>query len=79
MKGGGRMNKTLLKAEMVKANVTRDALCAHLGVSYSTLTQKINGKRQFTVDEAVKICQFLQIDDPVPIFFDSAVPNMQHA
>lgn len=73
------MNKALLKAEMVKANVTRDALSEHLGVSYSTLTQKINGKRQFTVDEAVKICQVLHIEDPVPIFFDTDVPNMQHA
>ena len=72
------MNGTLLKAEMVKANVSREKLCQELGLSYSTLTQKINGKRQFTVGEAVKICTCLNIEDPVPIFFTDDVPNMQH-
>lgn len=71
------MNGTLLRAEMVKANVSREALCKELGLSYSSLTQKINGKRQFTVGEAVKICRCLNITDPVPIFFTDDVPNMQ--
>ena len=71
------MNKALFKSEMVKNDITRAELAKELGIDYSSLTQKINGKRQFTVGEAMKICEVLHIEDPKPIFFTEDVPNMQ--
>ena len=45
------------------------------GASY----RKLNGRTQFKLEEAVKITEFLNLKDPVDIFFAPSVPKMQHS
>ena len=42
-----------LKAEMVRYNVTRYDIADTLKISYSTVCKKVNGTRDFTLNEAI--------------------------
>ncbi len=48
-------------------NIKRRVLANKLGVSYNTLTKKINGKRQFNLDEIWKLKDILNIDNQLMI------------
>lgn len=48
-------------------NIKRRVLANKLGVSYNTLTKKINGKRQFNLDEIWKLKDILNIDNKLMI------------
>lgn len=48
-------------------NIKRRVLANELGVSYNTLTKKINGKRQFNLDEIWKLKDILNIDNKLMI------------
>lgn len=64
-----KMNTAALKAEMVRKNVSRKELADHLGISIPTINAKINGHRDFTCSEAAEIVKYLEIENPLPIFF----------
>lgn len=58
------MNMNRLRGIMAERQCTQRALAKGIGVSESTLTNKMNGKYSFNIDEAIKICEFLHIEDP---------------
>ncbi len=48
-----------LRGKMAECGYTQERLADVIGVSANTLSRKINGKKKFTVDEAVRICKAL--------------------
>lgn len=73
------MNKNSIKpnekirAAMILNGYTQEKLAKSIGLSYSAFSQKLNGHRQFTLDEAKIIAKKLgkTLDE---IFFDNEVP-----
>lgn len=41
----------------------------HIGIPYSTLMDKLNGRTPFTVEEAVKVKRALGVEEPIEILF----------
>lgn len=48
-------------------NIKRRVLANKLGISYNTLTKKIKGKRQFNLDEILKLKDILNIDNELMV------------
>lgn len=71
------MNYDKLKGKMREKKISQSEMARNLGITVQAFNGKINGKRQFTVEEAVGISKFLRLDDPVEIFFTPNVPYMQ--
>lgn len=67
-----------LKGKMTEAHVSQEKLSKYLEITVQSLNAKLNGRRCFTLEEVVKITEYLKLKDPVDIFFDPSVPNMQH-
>lgn len=51
-----------LKALMAIRNIKRSYLAKELGISYNTLTKKLNGQREFGINEMWKIKEVLELD-----------------
>ena len=51
-----------LKALMTIRGIKRRNLAQELGISYNTLTKKLSGQREFTLDEVLKIKEILSLD-----------------
>lgn len=66
-----------LKGKMAEAHVSQDKLSKQLGITVQSLNAKINGRSPFTLEEVVKITDYLDLEDPVNIFFKPSVPEMQ--
>ena len=66
-----------LKGKMVEAHVSQAKLSEKLGITVQSLNAKLNGRTQFTLEEAVRITEFLNMKDPIDIFYDTSVPKMQ--
>ena len=68
-KGGGTglVQTNLLKGRIVASGMNRADIAKQLRMSPSTLSDKINGKRSFTVDEAEALCAILRISIPEEI------------
>lgn len=64
-----------LKGKMVEAHVSQAKLSEKLGITVQSLNAKLNGRTQFTLEEAVRITEFLNLKDPIDIFFDPSVPK----
>ena len=60
-----------LRGRMAETGITQNALAKSLGMSRSTLSLKMNGKREFTLTELQIIVKVLNIDDPRSYFFAS--------
>lgn len=58
-----------IKAEMARKNLTVEGLSLVSGIKFSTLSAKLNGKRDLTYPEAVKIKQALNVDIPLETLF----------
>ena len=56
-----------LKGQMTEAHVSQAKLSEHLGITVQSLNAKLNGRTQFTLEEAIKITAFLNLKDPVDI------------
>lgn len=61
------MNK--LKGKMREKGVTQADLAGAIGITLQALNAKLNGRSSFTVPEAQKITEFLELDNPTEIFF----------
>lgn len=61
-----------LKALMTIRNIKRKDLAIQLGISYNTLTKKLNGEREFNFNEVLKIKEIfaLDVDLCANIFFN---------
>ena len=66
-----------LKGKMAEAHVSQEKLSKQLGITVQSLNAKINGRSQFTLEEVVKITAYLNLEDPVNIFFKPNVLKMQ--
>lgn len=60
----------LLKGKIAERGLTQEKLAEDVGISVNSMSLKINGKRQFTIDEAARITKALDLTDPAAIFFD---------
>ena len=66
-----------LKGKMVEMHVSQDRLAKELGITVQTLNAKINRRSPFTLEEVIKITEYLKLENPVDIFFESSVSKMQ--
>ena len=71
------MNRDLLKGAIVSRGLNQADLAEKIGMSSNSLSRKMLGKRVFTLEEVVKICDILDITDPTAIFFNDIDSNMQ--
>lgn len=51
-----------VKMLMTVNNIKRRDLAKQMGISYNTLTKKINGQREFCIDEILKIKEIFNLD-----------------
>lgn len=58
------INKKEFRSAMVLKGYSYRTLAAALGVTKDTICNKVNGRSSFTTDEAVEICNLLEIVDP---------------
>ena len=67
------INIKLLKGKMVEEGYTQRKLATAIGVSPQTLSRKFQGRRQFTIGEALAICDILRLnqDQRMAIFLTS--------
>lgn len=56
-----RLNK--IKGKIVEQGKKTADLAEYMGITPQTLSKKLNGKIRFNVDDAKKICDFLNITD----------------
>lgn len=71
------MNSDMLKGKMVEKRYTQKKLADELGITVQSLNAKLNKRSQFTIAEAMNMISILNIENPVEIFFENFVPNMQ--
>lgn len=57
------MQANRLKGKIVEAGLSQVDLAAQLNMSKNTLSNKINGRTPFYLDEAKQICNILGIHD----------------
>lgn len=65
------MNKALLEYEMKRRGITANKMSEVLGIDRSTFSKKCNGQSEFKQSEIQRIIEYLNIDNPTPIFFDT--------
>lgn len=58
-----------LRIEMLKKEMTMADLSAKTGIKYQTLSVKMRGESQFTLQEAISIKKALESDLPIEILF----------
>ena len=65
-----------VKILMTRKGIKRSYLAKMMGISYNTLTNKLNGKSEFSVIQIAKIKQLLELNDELSanIFFN---PNFE--
>lgn len=66
-----------LKGKMAEKRISQDKMAQYIGITVQAFNAKINGRSQFTLEEVVKMTEFLGITNPKEIFFESNIPNMQ--
>ncbi|MCC0700366.1 helix-turn-helix transcriptional regulator [Clostridioides sp. ZZV15-6383] len=71
------MNINKLRGKMVEKKYTQKKLAKELGMTVQALNAKLNNRSQFKIEEAVKISNILQIEEPGEIFFDNYISKMQ--
>lgn len=59
-----------VKAEFARKGLTLELVAKELGITISTLSQKMNGKYPFTLNEAKAIKNVLEVDIPLEILFE---------
>jgi len=68
-------NKKLLRSKLILAEMTDGELAEKLGISRQSVSQKLNGHRQFNSNEISKIAHILKLEpkEVMEIFFDHNV------
>lgn len=51
-----------IKAILVVKNIKRSYLAERLGITYNTLTKKLNGQREFGINEILSLKEILELD-----------------
>ena len=63
------VNTKILKATYVEKGLTQAEVAEAIGISSKTLSLKMNNKAIFGTDEIEALTKFLDIADPMKIFF----------
>lgn len=70
------INSQKLKGRIIELGITRPEVADAIGMSNTSLSYKLNGKREFTAREIFALSRVLQIeDDKDNYFFVSNVPE----
>ena len=64
-----------LKGIMREKNYSQNKLAKQIGITTQSLNAKLNGRSQFTIEEALNIIAVLKIIKPEEIFFNNTVSN----
>lgn len=67
------MDRYKLEYEMKSKGVTVEELCKAIGMSKAAYYRKLNGRTEFTRGEIQKMIDFLNLEDPMDIFFTPKV------
>lgn len=59
----------VLEALIEKSGVTKKQMAKDIGMKYVTLLAKLSGDSKFTLDEAVKIREYLKAEVPIEMLF----------
>lgn len=81
------MNANLIRAKMAEKGVTQGETAQAITISVNSLSRKMNGKREFTLSEVIRLCEFLEIENPASVFLpqksqicnDSSKPTNEKA
>lgn len=57
------LNVNKFKGAIARAGYTQESLAKEMDMSPNTLNAKVNGNSRITVDEVVKFCEVLSIDN----------------
>lgn len=71
------MNYNKLKGIMREKNYSQKKLARELEISEQSLNAKLNARKQFSILEAIKIINILNIENPSLIFFENNILNKQ--
>lgn len=71
------MNYDKLKGKMKEKRISQAEMAEEIGITLQAFNQKVNGKRQFTIEEAIIISEKLDLENPMEYFFTPNVPYMQ--
>ncbi len=63
------MNIRLLKEQIVKNGLTQEDIAKELGISETVFNKRLK-RGEFGSEDAQQLIRLLEIDDPVPIFFN---------
>lgn len=71
------LQPNLLRAAIIRAGYTQGQFAEKIGISNQSLSYRLNGERQFTIDEVDKTRDVLGIDDAeiCAIFFHREIPK----
>ena len=69
------MGLRILKSKRILFNLTQEEIAKEVGINIKSYNLKENGKREFTLDEAKKIINLLELNlnEVNDIFFDSSI------
>lgn len=56
------INTNLLRGKIAANGYTQEKLASEMNMSKNTLSAKINGRSQFTLDEVLNLCHLLTIE-----------------
>ena len=69
------MGLRILKSKRILFSLTQEEIAKEVGINIKSYNLKENGKREFTLDEAKKISNLLELNlnEVNDIFFDSSI------
>ncbi|WZL82649.1 helix-turn-helix transcriptional regulator [Vallitaleaceae bacterium 9-2] len=71
------MDSNKLKGRMKEKGHTQATLSKKMGITEQSLNAKLNGKRDFTLSELIRLIDILNIENPNEYFFEKSVPYKQ--
>lgn len=69
MKRNGDVYFPMLEAEIARRGIKKKDIAARAGIEISTFYYKLNGKRPFTLDQALNIWKMWFVDIPIEKLF----------
>ena len=71
------MGLSILKSKRILFNLTQEEIAKEVWINIKSYNLKENGKREFTLDEAKKISNLLELNlnEVNDIFFDSSISS----
>ena len=71
------MGLRILKSKRILFNLTQEEIAKEVGINIKSYNLKENGKREFTLDEAKKISNLLELNlnEVNDIFYDSSISS----